>query len=98
MPFWSSSYTAFNFSATASATRNGETQNWGHRSARETYRNEDNTRHERSLSQTLGEEPVYEERHYDAQGRQVIDDGRGSGQQGQGQGRIEDVSERKESS
>ncbi|KAF3392146.1 hypothetical protein DPV78_010715 [Talaromyces pinophilus] len=94
MPFSSSSYTSFKVSTSASATRNGSTQNWGHRSAREVYRDEDNTRHERSLSQTLGEEPVYEERHFDAQGRQVIDDGRESGQQQQGQGRIEDVSER----
>lgn len=91
MPFSSSSYTSFSFSTSASATRNGSTQTWGHRSAREVYRDEDNTRHERSLSQTLGEAPVYEERHYDAQGRQVIDDGR---QQQQQQGRIEDVSER----
>ncbi|EEA25409.1 hypothetical protein TMatcc_006368 [Talaromyces marneffei ATCC 18224] len=97
MPFSSSSYTSFSISTSASATRNGETQTWGYRSAREVYRDEDNTRHERSLSQRLGEEPVYEERHYDAQGRQVIDDGRQQRDgQGQRQGRIEDVSEREQ--
>lgn len=90
MPF--SSFTSFNISASASATRNGETRTWGHRSAREVYRDEDNTRHERSLSHTLGQDPAYEERHYDAQGRQVIEGQQQ--QQQQPQGRIEDVSER----
>ena len=91
MPF--TSYTSFNFSTSASTTRNGETKNWGYRSAHESVRDADNTRHERSMSQTLGEDPVYEERHYDAQGKLVIDDGRQQGQS-QGQGRIEDVGER----
>lgn len=91
--FTSSSHTFFSASASASSTRNGETQNWGHRSAREVYKNEDNTRHERSISQKLGEDPIYEERHFDSQGKQLLDNGQQGQGQAQTQGRIEDVSE-----
>lgn len=98
MPFFSSSHTSFSCSASASRTHNGETQSWGHRSAREVFRDEDNSRHERTLSQKLGEQPVYEERHFDSQGRQLLGDGNTQQQgQGQGQARIEDVSEQQRS-
>lgn len=99
MPFWSSSYMSFSSSVTASRTHNGETQNWGQRNAREVFRDEDNSRHERKLSQKLGEDAVYEERHFDSEGRQLIDDGseqRLQQQQQQPQDRrIEDVTDKK---
>lgn len=96
MPFTSSSYTSFSFSTTASSTHNGETKNWGHRSAREVFQDEDNSRHERSISQKLGETPVYEEKHFDSQGRQMLENQGHAGAQQHGQGRIEDVSEREQ--
>ncbi|OKL63823.1 hypothetical protein UA08_01097 [Talaromyces atroroseus] len=90
MPFSSSSYTSYSATTSASRTQNGETQSWGHRSANQVFRDEDNSRHERSLSQNLGEDPVYEERHYDSQGRPLLDGGSSQ----QRQDRIEDVTDR----
>jgi hypothetical protein len=95
MPFSLSSYTSYSVSTSGSLSQNGETQNWGHRSANQVFRDEDNSKHERSLSQNLGEDPVYEEKHYDSQGRQLLDDGSGQQQQQQHrQGHIEDVTDR----
>ncbi|KAH8698953.1 hypothetical protein BGW36DRAFT_377019 [Talaromyces proteolyticus] len=93
MPF--TSYISSSATCSASFTgSNGKTQSWGYRSAQQAHRDAQGNTYERSLEQNLGEDPVYEERQYDSQGRQLVDDGRQHDLR-HPQGRIEDVSEKK---
>ncbi|CRG89386.1 hypothetical protein PISL3812_06422 [Talaromyces islandicus] len=86
-------YSSFTSSSSTSYTpSDGETQTWGHRSARESHRDAEGNTYERSLSQNLGEQPVYEERQYDSQGRQRLEDDSHHDLRNRQGRRIEDVS------
>lgn len=84
-------YSSFTSSSTSSYTsRNGETKSYGHRNAQERHRDAEGNIYERRLSQNLGEDPVYEERQFDSQGRQRLED---QHDLRHAQGRIEDVTD-----
>jgi hypothetical protein len=87
-------FSSFTSSSTASYTsKTGETKTWGHRNAQQSHRDAEGNTYERSLSQNLGEDPVYEERQFDSQGHQRLQDGGNHHDLRHQQGRrIEDVS------
>lgn len=87
---------SLSFSSSASYTgKNGETQNWGYRTAQQSNRDAEGNTTKRSLSQKLGEDPVYEERQWDSQGRQRLEDDSHHDSRHTQDHRIEDVSSEK---
>lgn len=81
---------SYSFSSNVTSSTNNGEQTTGHRTMHQTTSDPTNGTTVHTSTQNLGEPSVQETRHYDPQGRELLEGGGGSGAAGR---RIEDVSD-----